>query len=386
MKNKFIKLAALCAAFAVGFAACKKTTTDRTVLLSDVPGAVLSVDTIYNTSIDLNTPYDSSAKFRWTAPSYGKDVKTGYTIEFANSTENLGTTSGVEYVLGAGETMYTVMDKAMFTDFAKLIPIGDSGEVLIRVKSYPAYSAKASVSYSNVLKVMMHIAAPTLPSSGDLYIVGDGSHGWNNPVPGPEYKLVKYAADWYGGRFFLTGKKEFLLLPENGSWDSKYCLFDGDKAKPGASTSGNFVFRTNGGDNFITQDTTGWYKLSYNFKTLEYTILRDEQPGLVPTPNQMFIVGDGTPESWTNTPSAAQAFTRINANQYTYTQAFQKNKLVKFLVVNGNWQPQYGGKDGKLGFNDGTGSDPDAIATPEEDGTYTLLLDFAKGTYEFIKQ
>jgi starch-binding outer membrane protein SusE/F len=390
MKKNLYKIG--CMALAIGLitlGSCKKEKSDRGVLLTDVPGAVLSVDSLYNNQIDLNTPYDSTAKISWTAPSFGKDVKTASELQFASSEARLGTeTDAFSFKMPTGKLNYTIVDKPFLSNFQNLVAAGDSVFVYMRVKSYPAYNPKAGFTYSNVKKVMMVRTAPALPKNGELFIVGDGSLvGWNNPVPAPDYKLIKYSDTWYGGRFYLNGGKSFLLLPENGSWDSKYCLFDGEGAQAGISNGGGFIFRTSGGDNFQTPAASGWYKLSYNFSTMEFSIVNDDAANIPVQSADLYVTGEAVPSSWTPTPPADQKMVRVNANQYYYDGTFDSEKLMKVLTGNGAWQPQYGqepGKDGGvIGINGS--AEPDVIKTPKEAGSYRFMMDFSTGKYSFTK-
>jgi hypothetical protein len=390
MKRNFYKigLVALTAAL-VTLGACKKEKADRSVLLSDVPGAVLTVDSLYNNQIDLNTPYDTTAKFSWTVPSFGQDVKTASELQFATSEARLGTeTEAFSVKFPSGITNYTIVDKPFLSQFQNFVSQGDSVDVYMRVKSYPAYNPNSTFNYSAVKKITMVRTAPILPKNGELFIIGDGSTvGWNIPVPNPDYKLIKYSDTWYGGRFYLNAGKSFLLLPDNGSYDTKYCLFDGEGALPGIGNGGGFIFRESGGDNFQTPATDGWYKLSFNMQTMEFSIVDDNAAGIPEQYPNLFVTGEAVPSSWTNTPPADQQMTRINANQYYYDQMFEADKMIKVVTGNGAWQPQYGqepGKDiGVIGINGS--AEPDVIFTPKQAGMYRFMFDFSTGKYSFTK-
>jgi hypothetical protein len=111
----------------------------------------------------------------------------------------------------------------------------------------------------------------------------------------------------------------------------------------------------------------------------------------VPPTGQLYITGDAVPSSWTESPPAAQKFTKISNTEYTITMNFVSGKFYKFLSTLGQWQPQYGGKiatGGDLGYNMGLPgqSDPDAIPTPSSAGSYKVTVNFKTGKYTVEKQ
>lgn len=118
----------------------------------------------------------------------------------------------------------------------------------------------------------------------------------------------------------------------------------------------------------------------------------------LPPTNQLYITGDGTASGWTNTPPTGQkavpVATSLTSSGYTsfsITTQLTPGFFYKFLSTQGQWQPQYGGKDkngGDIGYNMGLPgqSDPDAIPTPDAAGTYKITLNFRTGKYTVEKQ
>ena len=94
----------------------------------------------------------------------------------------------------------------------------------------------------------------------------------------------------------------------------------------------------------------------------------------------LWITGDATGSSWTNTPPTNQKFTynRSNATFFIIIN-FVPGKFYKFLTTNGAWQPQWGGcapAGGNIEGNPDTRTnDPDAISTPAVAGTYKVTVD-----------
>jgi starch-binding outer membrane protein SusE/F len=109
----------------------------------------------------------------------------------------------------------------------------------------------------------------------------------------------------------------------------------------------------------------------------------------IPPTGELYITGDGTASGWTNTPPANQKLNKVSNTEYNITTNFTPGFFYKFLSTQAFWQPQYGGKSatgGDLGYNMGGGSDPDAIPTPAEAGTYKVTLNFKTGKYTVEKQ
>jgi starch-binding outer membrane protein SusE/F len=108
----------------------------------------------------------------------------------------------------------------------------------------------------------------------------------------------------------------------------------------------------------------------------------------VPPTGELYITGDATASSWTNSPPAAQKFTKLSNTLYEITVPLTSGKFYKFLSTLGQWQPQYGGTSatgGDMGYNMGGGSDPDAIPTPSVAGNYKITVNFKTGKYTVVK-
>ena len=106
----------------------------------------------------------------------------------------------------------------------------------------------------------------------------------------------------------------------------------------------------------------------------------------------LWITGDATTSSWTNTPPLPQKFTYNRATQkFTIIQAFVPGKYYKFLTTQGRWQPQWGltsgatASGGSIAGNPDTQSgDPDAIPTPGVAGNYRITVDIINRTFTTV--
>ena len=111
----------------------------------------------------------------------------------------------------------------------------------------------------------------------------------------------------------------------------------------------------------------------------------------VPPTGELYITGNAVTSDWTNSPPAAQRFTKISNSLYEIVVDLKANAQYKFLSTLGAWQPQYGGSSatgGDLGYNMGLPgqSDPPAIPSPAEAGTYKITVNFKTGKYTVVKQ
>ena len=107
----------------------------------------------------------------------------------------------------------------------------------------------------------------TIPSN--LYIVGDATAGgWNNPVPVPSQQFTATSAYTFSITLPLTGGKQYLFLPVNGSWTHKYSVTDNTIA----SLKQGGTFKEDAPDNFPGPDASGTYKIDVNFLTMQYTV------------------------------------------------------------------------------------------------------------------
>jgi hypothetical protein len=130
--------------------------------------------------------------------------------------------------------------------------------------------------------------------------------------------------------------------------------------------------------------TAGAYKIIFDFQTGTYTVTKVDNA----VPTELYITGDATASSWTNTPPVSQKFTAITNGVFEITMALVPGKFYKFLSSTGNWQPQFGGSSatgGTIGANYGSGNDPDGIPTPTAAGNYKIQVNFITGAYTVTK-
>ncbi len=106
----------------------------------------------------------------------------------------------------------------------------------------------------------------TLPTN--LFIVGDASPGgWNNPVPVPSQQFTRLNASQWSLTLNFTGGGSYLLLPVNGSWDTKYAV--NDASVPNLWQGGEMFFSTGPGANLPGPPSAGTKTILVDFATKE---------------------------------------------------------------------------------------------------------------------
>ncbi len=114
----------------------------------------------------------------------------------------------------------------------------------------------------------------------------------------------------------------------------------------------------------------------------------------IPPTGELYITGSAMPSDWTNAPPPAQKLVKVSNTEYYWQGTLQPGKEYKFLSNQNQWQPQYGAvvggiansTGGDFAANMGGGSDPNAMTTPTDPGTYKVTLNFKTGKYTVVKQ
>ena len=256
--------------------------------------------------------------------------------------------------------------------------------VTMEVRVASSYANNNETLFSNVIKIKMtpYKVPPkvALPTSGKLYLVGDASNGgWTNPVPTPSQEFSRLDETTWAGIFQLIGGKQYLLLPVNGDWGSKFAVPNNTVA--GLSAGGSFQFYTSGGDNFPGPATSGWYKIVVDFQQGKFTVT----PYNTPLPSNLYIVGDATAGGWTNpVPTPSQQLTRLNSSEWQISIPLTGGKEYLLLPLNGDWGHKYSVAN-KSVANLWKGVEfgyelPDNFPGPPTTGTYTIDVNFAAPT------
>lgn len=335
-------------------------------------------------------PSDSnkvSLILNWTDPKHATDPKTvKYVVEIDSASRNFSR-AYVRTITGKltdsiiAKDLNTVM-LAWGFEFNKAYDLD------VRVTS--SYGNNNEQKRSNILKIR---ATPykippkvALPVTSKLFIIGGATvGGWNNPVPVPSQEFARINETTWGGVFQLNGGQGYLLLPENGSWGSKYVTKTSQAQ--GGDMAGTFEFSTGPGSDFVSPATSGLYKITVDFQQGTYKV---ESITIVNgLPNDLFIVGGATPGGWNNpVPTPSQQLTRRNAAQWDITLNFTTGQAYLLLPVNGSWSQKYGAENatapnaGLGGKIKGEGAD---IPAPPTSGSYKFTVDFYTGEYKLTQ-
>lgn len=317
-------------------------------------------------------------KLSWTSPNYGTDsANMKYLVQFDST--------GKDFSKGFTKTVNGSLNTAFTGDELNQILLGFGFEFnkayKVDVRIISSYLNNNERLTSNVITVQMtpYKVPPKiqLPTSNELFLVGNATQGgWSNPVPVPTQQFSRLSETMYAGVFELIGGNQYLVLPENGSWDKKYSIEDNQL--PGVAAGGDFGYGLDA--NFVAPANSGWYKIVLNFQTGKYTVT----PYTGSLPTELYMVGDATPGGWSNpVPVPSQQLTALNSSEFEVTLALTGGKSYLLLPVNGSWDNKYAVEDdqlenlgmgGELGFNFGKN-----IPAPATSGTYKINVNFAKG-------
>ncbi|HMP86122.1 MAG TPA: SusE domain-containing protein, partial [Lacibacter sp.] len=375
---------------AAGFNACQKA--DKFPFYGEGTAPVLSASAATVAPV----PADSlkvALVLNWTDPGHAQDSSLyKFVVEIDSVNGNFN--NAVKKVV-TGTRSYSFLAR----DFNALLlswgfQFNVAYNVFIRVTS--SYGNNNERLSSNVLTIRgtPYKIPPkvTLPPSGRLFIVGGATEGgWNNPIPSAfaiaqEFSRVDETT--FGGIFNLSSGQNYLVLPVNGSWDSKYALPTTNQ--PNVEQEGNFAYYAPGvpgGDDFRSVATSGQYKITLDFQQGRYKVEPFlQQHGL---PAQLFIVGGATPGGWNNpVPLPQQQLTRRNSVLWDVTLNFTSGQAYLILPTNGDWGRKFGAQDaGAPGAGLGGNFVPEGadFPAPATSGSYKFSIDFFTGKYKLTQ-
>lgn len=149
-------------------------------------------------------------------------------------------------------------------------------DIYIRIVS--SYSNNNERKASKSVKVQIApygLPKVTVPANGEMWVVGGATDGgWNNPLAEPyltDQKFKKISPTKYELDVYLISNQGYLVLPVMGSWDQKYCI-DESGDRNALTNGGDFVFKTSGGQDFLSPQTEGLYKMTFDFMTGKFTV------------------------------------------------------------------------------------------------------------------
>jgi starch-binding outer membrane protein SusE/F len=279
MKNKLVTL--LSSLLLIAFAACEKE--ENRIFLEEGTAPVLTASRAGAVPLSFATKDQEAVKLSWTNPNYKFTTGTSsqgvnYQIEIDTAGANF--TNPKRKILNVSNDLSLSITQDQFNDYMLnqlLLDSTMSHNMEIRIRS--TIGSTAVPLFSNVLQFTAKpYAIPPkvdLPTSGELYIVGNATPGgdatgWNNPVPVPSQQFTRVSPTFYTLTIDLNPDKSYLLLPVNGSWNDKY-------GGVGAGNNSNNVngddFKR-GGSDLKSPAIPGTYKIEVDFQIGKFTVTK----------------------------------------------------------------------------------------------------------------
>jgi hypothetical protein len=360
------------------FTACNKVADLPFYANGSAPELSATTNTLAASAADSNS---NLVSFNWTYANHATDsANVKYELQIDSAGRNFSKAFSKVIMGNQGVTFTAKEINNVLLGFGFAFNVTYSIEARV-ISSYGNNNERLiSNTVSMTAKPYKVPPAVVLPFTEKLFIVGGATDfGWNNSNPMPPVReLTRLEETKWAGIYHLSGSSAYLLLPEAGSWSNKYSVQD--NSIPGAANAGPFGYN-------LPQDIPGnvaqgdnWYKMVFDFQIGRYTVTKEDNP----LGQDLYITGDATPSSWTNSPPPSQRMTCISNGVFEITMSFVPGKLYKFLNTNGQWQPQFGGDNaagGDLGANYGNSSDPAAIPTPSQAGNYKIQVNFLTKKY-----
>lgn len=376
MKNNW-KIFSLIAAVTLLFSACDK--------VKDLPKYGSGKASVLSSSLTTLTPASTDADkpvitFSWTNPGFAQDTSLyKYVIEIDTANGNF-LRANTKVVTGKYSTTFTGKEIN-----AILLGYGFAFNALhdIYVRLTASYGNNTEAYPSNVIKISAaaYKIPPkvALPTTERLYIVGGATDfGWDNTAPFPSAReFARVEETKWVGIFNLKSNDAYKLLQEQGVWSSQFHMIAG-----GTPEGGEFE-QKDADPTFPSPAEAGKYKITVNFQNGTFSTAKVDNQ----TPDELFVTGDAAADSWTNTPSDAQKFTRLNSAEFEIIIYLTAGKQFKYLSKYGDWHPQIGGASATGGtIVEKYNNDDAPTASPAESGNYKINVNFATGLYTVVKQ
>ncbi|MCW3073418.1 MAG: hypothetical protein JWP69_487 [Flaviaesturariibacter sp.] len=274
--KQIIKLLFIAAFVSTALWSCKKD--ENKVYFEGGTAPVLTASATTPVTLAPANQSNVAMRFDWTNPNYkfttgvsSQDVT--YILQVDTTGANFTSPSMQEVSIPKElSTSFTV--KELNTILTKLNVLEDMPHsIQFRIKS--TLGNNSAVLFSNVLTRVitpyLDVAVP-IPTAGNLWIVGDASpNGWNNPLQAAyvtTHKFTKVSNTLYELTLAMPGGGAYKLLQDNGNWATQYHMLAG-----GSWSSGDFEKR-DADPGFPGPPTAGTYKITVNFKTGKYTVVK----------------------------------------------------------------------------------------------------------------
>lgn len=275
MKNNFLRFL-LPSLLLLGVWSCEKE-EHKNYLESSTPPVLTSSSTAPLVLTRANAE-KTAIRFSWTNPNYrfstgisSQDVT--YILQIDKAGQNFSSPARQEISIAKNlDVTYTVAE--LNNILTKMdLPENVSHPLDFRVR---ASLANGTVPlFSNAIRLnvtpYLDVAVP-IPTEGTLWITGDAvPSGWSNPLTGTHettQKFTKVSNTLYELVLNMPGGGYYKLIQHNGNWGTQYHMLPG-----GTWEGGEFEMR-DADPAFIGPPSAGTYKITVNFKTGRYSVVK----------------------------------------------------------------------------------------------------------------
>ena len=380
MKNIFKSLVAVAGA-AILFTSCKKEADLPLYSTGKVPVLSSSVTTVAPAPADSN---NTVLTLSWTNPEFAVDTTLyKYIVQIDSAGRNFSKaySKQVNAQLSTSFIAKELNNALVAFGFAFGRPV----TIEVRVIASYANNNDRKISNTVTLQATPYVVPPKvrIPANRELYLVGSATAGsWGNPVPSPAQKFTMIDTVTYEGTFYLAGGNEYLMLPVNGNWDSKYAV--ADNTVPGLREGGEFGYFANSApsgfnSNFPGPAEDGTYKIRVDFQNGRFTVTPVKIFGLLrvagdyqgwdpaTAPKLASRNADGVYEGYVNVPSGG-------------TYEFKFTSAPNWGGTNyGGTNPFFPGGNGTISTSGGN------LSFPEGAGYYKLNVNVNEESWTYTK-
>lgn len=218
---------------------------------------------------------NEAVNFTWNNPDY--QFSTGSSSQNVTYTLQVDTT-------GANFSSPAMQQLAVANELSRSLSVQDLNGILTKLnllENIPhnvEFRLKSSLAnnsvplYSNVVKMVitpyLDVAVP-VPPTGELYITGDAvTSGWTNTPPANQ-RAIKESSTVYSIVYNFVPGKQYKFLSTQNQWQPQY--------GGSSSTGGDIGYNMGTGSDpaaIPTPDVAGTYKVTLNFKTGKYTVVK----------------------------------------------------------------------------------------------------------------
>jgi len=274
MKNNFLKL---CISFSslLFLWSCEKEENKIYYEGGTAPVLAASATTLILTDANKNNP---AVKFSWSNPNYNfttglSSQNVTYTLQVDTAGANF-TNPGMQQVTIANDLSVNYTGKDLNAILTKL-NLTENIPHNVEFRIISSLTNNSVPLISNVVKIVitpyLDVVVP-VPTAGTLWAIGDAfASGWGNPMSTPydvNQKFTKVSTTLYELVVNMNSSGSYKLIQTQGNWATQYHMVTGSSALSGTFEYGD------ANPAFLAPSVAGSYKLTFNFKTGTYTVVK----------------------------------------------------------------------------------------------------------------